>query len=446
MKVLERVKVADLHTPRDGYGNEFPSREFDAQVNIDYVQELADSFNSSGEPDVALSLVRRDEGGYYVADGQSRLHAMQLRGTSECWGVIDEDATVQDVIETIMRTNKKKKYEPAEESRVVQQLAAFGDDAYVSEVASIDVDNARRVRKAREMIGEKAEQLSLDRLYAVSDFEGDEDAVSKIIEAREDAWRRVADDLHREKERQAQRAAFTAAARDNRITLLDSRPTYGKDQKRYICECTDPKDIMADYMAASVDYKGIVGWLEDGWRGVVLNFYGDPLKVKEESPEEAERRRLVAKYERIAERIDDDVFNWMLEQFEDCDEVPANLRAMYEACEKIARNEWAIRNAFRDVPLKPDDNCITLFIIGYQNGIKRLERYVGQIVTDNVQPYSYDSVSATVEWLELHMACGWQPDEEEDRCIELVREKVAAFKDEADAETDEEDDYDEEDE
>ena len=440
MKTLIRVKVADLHTPRDKYGNEFPSREFDQQVNKDYVQELADSFRANGEPDVELSLVPREEGGYYVADGQSRMHAMQLLGTEECWGVVDDGATVQDVIETIMRTNKKKKYEPTEESRVVQQLAAFGDDAYVSEVASIDVDKAARVRRAREIIGERAEQLSLDRLYVVPDFADDEEAVGKLIDASEDAWRRIADNLKRDRDRREQREAFTAAAREHNIKLTDTRPTTGKDQKRYICECDDPEDIMADYMAASVEYKGIVGWIEDGWRGVVLNFYGEPLKEEKESPEAAERRRLIDKYERIAVRIDDDAFNWMLEQFEDCDEVPANLNAMYEACEKMARRDWTVRQAFKEIPLKPDDNCITLFSLGYYEGRKRLKNYIGQIVTDSVAPYNYDRVTAVIEWLDLHIACGWQPDEEASECIDLVHEKVDGYEAEPD---DEDDDYDE---
>lgn len=445
MKTLERVKVADLHTPRDKYGNEFPSREFDLQVNKDYVQELADSFNASGEPDVALSLVRRDEGGYYVADGQSRMHAMQLLGTGECWGVVDEDATVQDVIETIMRTNKKKKYEPAEESRVVQQLAAFGDDAYVSEVASIDVDKAARVRKAREIIGERAEQLSLDRLYVVPDFEGDEDAIEKLTNAPEGKWESVADDLHREKRLRDQRAAFTAAAKELKVELVEDWPGDGR---RYICRCLKPEDFGADYMAARVEHTDVVAQLSDGWHMMYVSFYGKPLNAERESQEQAERRRLGEEHEATAQRIDDACCNWVLEQFSEAgsEDNLAALPTLDGACRKAAVSYWYLSDALKMFPqAKKEKNCLVLFALGYKSIRKTLSSYASDMAKESPSDIAVERMQQALEWVELHIADGWQPDEGMQRFLDLVHEKVDGY----DAEADDEDEdgyYEDEDE
>ena len=430
MKTLERVRVADVHTPRDSFGNEFPSSEFDQQVNKDYVQELADSFKAGGEPDVALSLVRREEGGYYVADGQSRLHAMQLLGTEECYGVVDEDATVQDVIETIMRTNKKKKYEPVEESRVVQQLAAFGDDEYVGSVASIDVDKAHRVRRAREIIGEKAEQLSLDRLYAVADFEGDEDAVSKIVEAPEAKWQRVYDDLHREKLNAEKAAAFKAKAAELRVKVVDERPS----NLRYACTCGEPDDLMADYMAASVRYKGIVMYVSQYWY-VEAALYGTPLDEQAETAEEAERRRRADGYEEVAQKVDDACCNWVLELLggADAHDNLADLKSLDKACRKMALGYWYLQDSLKMFPAaKKEERCLVLFALGYKQARKTLTSYARDLANDNLSEIAAVRLSDALDWIGLHVADGWEPDDGMREFIDLARGKVGELEAEPD--------------
>ena len=443
MKYLKRVKVAELHTPRDKYGNEFPSREFDQQVNKDYVQELAGSFRANGEPDVELSLVPRPEGGYYVADGQSRMHAMQLLGTEECWGVVDEDATVQDVIETIMRTNKKKKYEPTEESRVVQQLAAFGDDTYVSEVASIDVDKAARVRRAREIIGERAEQLSLDRLYVVPDFEGDEEAVKLIIDAPEARWQSIAENLLRRKKLEEQRAAFKAEAEKLDIELVENWPDGGR---KYICRCKSADDLSADYMAARVEHTDVVGQLSDNWYDVQVNFYGKPLNAEKESQEQAERRRLGEEYEETAQRIDDECCNWVLEQFSEAnsEENLSALPMLNEACRKVAISNWYLSDALKMFPqAKKEENCLVIFALGYKSTRKMLTSYADDMAEETPSGIAMERMQQALEWVDLHIADGWQPDDGMQQFLDLVREKVDGYE----AETDDidEDDFDDDD-
>ena len=446
MKKLIRVKVADLHTPRDEYGNEFQSREFDQKVNEDYVKELADSFKADGEPDVPLSLVDREEGGYYVADGQSRMRALQLRGTEECWGVLDDEATVRDVIETIVRTNKKKRYEPVEESRAVQQLAAFGDDAYVSDVASIDVDKAARLRKAREIIGERAEQLSLDRLYVVPDFEGDEEAIEKLTNAPEERWERVADDLRRVKRLSDQRDAFIAAAKELEVELTEEYP--GGGGRRYICRCLSPEDFGADFMAARVEHTDIVAQLNDGWHEMYVCFYGKPLNWEEESAEEAERRRKGEEYKETAQRIDDACFNWVLEQFSETGSEGnlALLPMLDEACRKVALHDWPMKNALKMFPqAKKEENCLTLFAIGYTRTRETLAYYADNMADETPSDYIMESMQRALKWVELHIADGWQPDEGMRQFIDLVREKVDGYEAEPDDVDEDEDDFDDDD-
>lgn len=422
---LERVKVADIEPLRDEFGNEFVSRDYDLPANRDYVRELADSFGDAGEPDEPVKLIRNGAK-FAIKAGNSRVRAMQLIGTDECWAVIDDDDTVQGVVETVVRTDKKKKYEDMELSRFVQQLAAFGDDEYVGHVASIDADNARRVRKAREMIGvEKAEQMSLDRLYVIPDFEGDDEAVEKLMKANEQSWFGVAEGLRREKGKRELKAAFEARAAELKITLVDRASVVGK--RRFACECRKPADLEADYMAASVKYKNIVGTICDNWSGVTLDFYGVPISDEGETAEQAEKRRLADEYETVADGIDSAIFNWVTERFEEAggQDFPPELANLEKAAVKIAKKQWVIKNIIDDFPMAMGQKGSYLaFFIGYHDGRTRLARQARSLAS-SLNGYGITYLNKALDWVELHESDGWVPDEGQAAFLEMAREKVA---------------------
>lgn len=425
---VERVRVADILPLEDQYGNKFVSRDYDLPANKDYVEDLAASFGENGEPDEPVKLIR-DGDRFRIKAGNSRVRAMELLGTAECWAVIDDEDTVQSVVETVVRTNTKKKYEPVEESRFVQQLAMFGDDEYVGGVASISPEKAGRMRRARELAGDKAEALTLERMYALAEFDGDDDAVAEILESDEGSWRNVASRLHREKEKRELEEAFRARASKLRLKIVDERPDYNS-KLRYICRCEDPDDLEGDYMAASVDNIGIVAHLESSWYGIELNFYGERMGESEEERARAERRKMAEEYKAGAKKVDEAARAWFDGQMSDAPAgaLPAAFDALATACYGIASDHWTVRDVmgefgFTDVA-DIEEGCVFLFLLGYSQGKRGLATYVDCLAEE--QPYKarVSSLEKSLAWVDLHLADGWEPDDEMGGFLDSVREKV----------------------
>ena len=198
MKELVKVKLADVYPLEDEYGNNFASRDYTTPENKAYVKELAESMRAKGVPDEEIQLVR-DGQIYRIKAGNSRVMAMRELGTKECYAVVDDEDTVQSVLETVVRTDVKKRYEPVELSRFVRQLQLFGDDKYVSEVSRIDRGKLSRVRRSAQAVGDAADDMTLDRLEAIEEFIDDPDAVGELSNCKESEWRWKADALRRKR-------------------------------------------------------------------------------------------------------------------------------------------------------------------------------------------------------------------------------------------------------
>lgn len=183
MPTIERVSIDDVYPWEDEYGNEFLSRDYSTKENQKYVERLAESMRAKGVPDEPVQL-SRDGGIYRIVSGNSRVRAMRLLGTKAFDALVLDDAEAEEAmrraVETTVRTNTKKKYDQIEESRFVQQLAMFAGDQYVAEAAGITVEQVRKVRKGRRAVGDDADEMTLYRLAAIAEFEGDAKAVEQL--------------------------------------------------------------------------------------------------------------------------------------------------------------------------------------------------------------------------------------------------------------------------
>ena len=427
-RTLERVRVADCLPLVDEYGNEFLNRDYSLDVNKAYVDELAASFKD-GEPDEPIRVVR-DGDKYRIRAGNSRVRAMRQLGTEECWAVVDDEGTVQAINETVVRTNVKKKYEPLEESRFVQQLAMFGDDEYVGQVSCIGADNAASLRRACAAAGERAGQMTLDQLFIVDEFDGFPELQRKVMDVDGDLRYKV-DGLRREKRDIVQRNQYVLEARNLGIELVADRP----DGKQYIFACKEPGDLSAKYMEASVDYKGIVGRLGSAWNGVYVDFYGEPLdegKQKEEA-EAAERRRKVEDFDRVLDAVDDSTLMFVRNAL-----AVENLKPetrlkklgpglLDRAAEKFADN-YVVHSALTLIPEAKGYgvNFVPAFAIGYN--IARFDNPGPGVFVIGGRPlpeYHRERCEKWLGWVDLHVAAGWKPDDGEAAAIELLRAKVA---------------------
>lgn len=192
MLKIETVNIDDVYAPEDEYGNKFLSRDYTTKENQEYIRKLADDIKSKGAPEEPVVLVE-DGGTYIVKTGNTRVEAMRLNGVKKFEAVIDLDATPEDALrlaEAAYRTNLKKTYSPVEQAKISQQLFAFCPDDYkVADVMHDDPDNIKMMRRgysiAKERGGSEVEQMTLEHFKAISDFEGDENAIDELMSSSE---------------------------------------------------------------------------------------------------------------------------------------------------------------------------------------------------------------------------------------------------------------------
>lgn len=291
---IETVKVEDIYPLEDEYGNDMATRDYSLEVNKEYVRELADSFGPDGTPDELITLVR-DKGIYRVKAGNSRVRAMELLGTKECQAIVEdidgEEAMAQAIVETVVRTNTKKKYEALEESSFVRQLHMFGDDQYVSEVSGIEVEKVARMRKAVEIVDDAAEDMSLLRLIAIGEFADNEEDVEALTNCKESDFQRIYNGIVRRRENQRKCEEIEAALSGAGIELVEERPDgYAYDS--WFDEVGDVANLSADAKVSRNSY------------GDYYNVYL-PAGDDEVDPEEEAKKEQIAlrkaRYEKASE-------------------------------------------------------------------------------------------------------------------------------------------------
>lgn len=412
MTTIETVKLEDIYPLEDEYGNDMATRDYSLEVNQKYVEELAKSFGPDGTPDELITLVR-DKGIYRVKAGNSRVRAMELLGTRECQAIVEdidgEEARAQAIVETVVRTNTKKKYEALEESSFVRQLHMFGDDQYVSEVSGIEVEKVARVRRAVEMVDDAADDMSLLRLIAIGEFADDEEAVESLTNCDERSWERVYDGLVRKREEKRKCEEIEAALSEAGIEIVEERPDgYAYDSWF---------DKVDDVANLSTDAKVM--------RVIGASYYSVYLPsgdAEEIDPEEEARKESIAlrkaRYEKasesraafVAAHVNDD----MHELVEKADDSPYS---------------WDVDHFARkhgiEMPVGPA-HVIAAFV-----------------VLDS-KPYSWsneyddeDSLKQFIELTDYLKAHGYEPPQEEIDLYDEVREALEAMESEEGGEADE---------
>lgn len=215
---IEVVSIEDVYPLLDEYGNNLATRDYSLKENQAYVEELARSMQHTGIPDEMVTLVR-DGGIYRIKAGNSRVEAMRKLGTKFFPAIVEDESTEQAILETVIRTNTKKKYEAVEESRFVRQLTMFGDDEYVSKVSGIEVEKVAKIRRATEVVSDAADDMSLFRLAVIGEFADDPEAVEALTNCSERDYQAIAKRFgaRRKKEREAAELAHELEARGIRI-------------------------------------------------------------------------------------------------------------------------------------------------------------------------------------------------------------------------------------
>jgi ParB-like chromosome segregation protein Spo0J len=190
--------IPDPHNPRTDFGD---------------IEALAASFGANtsrpGEPFIPLLLVK-DGKKYRIIDGERRYRAMELLGTKKCLANVAEEMDDANTLLAMLATDDKLPLTPLEQSCGFQLALLFGIDADMAAKAlRIESDQAVKAKRAVEHIdAEKAQTMTLDRLYALAEF-SDEKAITAVTNAKEDKWKEV----YEKEQRRVRYVEFEASAR-----------------------------------------------------------------------------------------------------------------------------------------------------------------------------------------------------------------------------------------
>ncbi len=225
MLTIETVNIADVYPLYDEYGNDLASRDYSTKENQKYVDELAQSMSAKGIPDELVTLVR-DGGIYRIKAGNSRVMAMRKLGTKTFPAIVEDESTEQAIIETVVRTNTKKKYSAVEESRFMRQLQAFGDDEYVSSVAGIKPEESKRMRRACEVVKDAADDMSLLRLIKIGEYADDPEAVEALTNCAEKDYLLIAKEIEARHAKEHAEKALIHELKARNIPISDDANGY----------------------------------------------------------------------------------------------------------------------------------------------------------------------------------------------------------------------------
>lgn len=208
MQQLLNVDIEDVYPYEDAEGNSLNPRDFTTAESADYIAQLGEQFRfnklNPGQPRVK-PILYRDGGIYWIIDGECRYRAMRAIGTKRFLAEVYDDLTDAETAraeaaKAMVETDCKLQLTAAEMSRGVQQMLALDlPDEEVAAVARIEPEKVRRARRGARRVADAAYDMTLDRLMAIAEFEGDAEAVGKLRDCPQKDWRRVYDGLAREK-------------------------------------------------------------------------------------------------------------------------------------------------------------------------------------------------------------------------------------------------------
>lgn len=288
---LERISLADVEPDENN-----PRKKFEG------LKELAASFDANaekpGEPFIPISVVK-DGGRYRIVDGERRWRAMNLAKTKECDALVAETMEDEAAMIAMIATDDKQRLTDAELSHGVQQMLLLGvDPVKIEKSAKLKKGSAKKLKKAAEL-AEGAEQMGIDRLLAIAEFEGDEEAVKALSECSEDRWRDVAYRIKAEREKTELAESLKEAFEAGGVEVVEERPIG----YRYECCLATVESIAAhlDDNDIPEDAKAVISM---GWRVEAVLLF--PAEEDEPDPEEEERKRIrdshIALYEQGKER------------------------------------------------------------------------------------------------------------------------------------------------
>lgn len=262
---LREIPVEDVYpdekNPRKDFGD---------------IAALAESFMlnavNPGEP-VNPIVVVEDGGIYRIVDGERRYKAMRRNRLARCHAVVCEGMDEANAMVAMLATDDKRQLDELERSRGVQQMLLLGvDPAKVERAGRLAKGSAARLRRARAAVDDAGDDMTLDRMLAIAEFEeaGDAEAVERLASCREAEWESVARRIREERDAAEKAGALRRACAEAGIALEEEAPRYEDGYAYRACE-SRPSAVAEAFLRLP---EGTRAWLCEGsYGGPEVRFY-----------------------------------------------------------------------------------------------------------------------------------------------------------------------------
>ena len=279
----------DADNPRDEFGD---------------IGALAATFELGpfpGEP-VNPIVVVADGCRYRIVDGERRYRAMRSAGTGSCHALVCDDLDEADAAVAMVATDDKLRLTELEKSRGTQQMLLLGvDPETVDRVAH--VEGSERAARALRGLGprfERARELTFDQLIVLDEFDGDEEAVGRLLDAEPGDFAQEANVLRYERANEADLGEILAGLSRLRVPVRESAesgvPSIGVVRAGDVDGAVAAACVEHMGVYAVVDEGGVTPWCRDR---PCARLYGERIDGADEA--DVERREAEAREERIRE-------------------------------------------------------------------------------------------------------------------------------------------------
>lgn len=415
---LRKVSVEDIYpdekNPRKDFGD---------------VKALAASFElnslNPGEP-VNPPVVVQDGGIYRIIDGERRYRGMIDNKLTSCHVIVCEDMTEANSMIAMLATDDKQQLTDLERSRGVQQMLLLGvEPARVEKTARLKKGQSVKVATVMAMINDAAEDMTLDRLYAIAEFTDDPEAVEKLTDCKAADWPRIADELMDKRRTSKKILELRGACITVGIPIIDyERSPEGLSYQG------------SDYAAADIASRfsdgipeGTVSMIADlSWK-TAAEFYA-PIAEEQIDPEEEARRKKIDDL-KIAMKIGaKNRAIWFSEHINNLEEIPAIAKQVRD--EVFSDGYGSLLSTISEFDKlastkTPREINAPLAAKGYMACIKELPEWiVSYIVNDDAIARYASSCVEFIKWIDDFAADGYEPTEADIEIVGLCNQYVAS--------------------
>lgn len=411
---LREIPIADIYpddkNPRKDFGN---------------ITALAESCMlnaiNPGEP-VNPIVVVQDGGIYRIVDGERRYKAMRHNKIARCRAVVCDDMDEANVMVAMIATDDKQQLSDIERSRGVQQAMLLGvDPAKVESMGRMAKGSAAKLRRARAVVDDAGDDMTLDRMLAIAEFAevGDNDAVDQLTACKETEWKYLATEIRSQRGREAEVDAVVEACRAAGVDIEDKAP----EGTSYIGLCRLPQHLEDHLANRDSDAMVAVPVCEQYMYGVKL--YGPAQDSTENDEAKRQHDELAAKIEHGVEhrakwfascakknrynpnapiKHTPNLVEYLLDSFFDVDAYVSPC----ESCEKFADLTGYGDDDF-GVVTKLDGPFAPLL---YINGAKELSAsYASYLGRETISEYQANRMNDHLEFVRVCESDGYEPDD-----------------------------------